>query len=150
MRQAGGSRMRRLAMALCAFSMMASAQQDPLASFPLEVGSRWIYEHEWKSGDRARPDIDRWTTEETIIGWVKVTEGLVILRDANQRTITRAGSVTHTIIGLNGEVRAEDTQGSSNGARLVAMAKYPYLDPCRLRICHQQRLECSEAGSSGG
>ena len=57
-------RMSRFAMALCVFSMVASAQEDPLAWLPLQVGSRWVYEHEWKSGDRSRPDVDRWTTEE--------------------------------------------------------------------------------------
>ena len=35
-------RMGRLAMALCLFSMVASAQEDPLAWFPLQVGSRWM------------------------------------------------------------------------------------------------------------
>lgn len=44
-------RMGRLAIALCVFLMVASAQDDPLAWFPLRVGTRWVYEHEAKSGD---------------------------------------------------------------------------------------------------
>ena len=70
-----------LIVTLCVFSMVARAQEDPLAWFPLQVGSRWVYEHEWKSGDRNRPDVDRWTTEETITGWVTIPEGLVVLRE---------------------------------------------------------------------
>jgi len=66
--------------ALCIFSVIASAQDDPLAWFPLQVGSHWVYEHEAKSGDRNRPDVDRWTSEETITGWVTIPEGLVVLR----------------------------------------------------------------------
>jgi hypothetical protein len=77
-------RMGRLAVALCVFSMVASAQEDPLAWFPLQVGSRWVYEHEWKSGDRNRPDVDRWTTQEAITGWVTIPEGVVVLREVTQ------------------------------------------------------------------
>jgi hypothetical protein len=61
-------RMGPIGIALCAFSMLASAQNDPFAWFPLQVGSRWVYEHEAKSGDRNHPDVDRWTSEETITG----------------------------------------------------------------------------------
>ena len=72
------------AAALYIFSLVASAQEDPLAWFPLQVGSRWVYEHESKSGDRNRPDVDRWTTEETITGRVSIPEGLVVLRSGKQ------------------------------------------------------------------
>src|SRR5438552_5833140 len=65
--------------------MVASAQDDPLAWFPLEVGSHWVYEHEWKSGDRNRPDVDRWTTEEAITGRVTILEGLVVLREVKRQ-----------------------------------------------------------------
>src|ERR1700758_5567736 len=67
-----------LLIGLCVFAMVASAQDDPLAWFPLEVGSHWVYEYEAKSGDRNRPDVDRWTTEETITAWVTIPEGLVV------------------------------------------------------------------------
>jgi len=96
--------MGRLAMALCLFSMVASAQEDPLAWFPLQVGSRWMYEHEWKSGDRNRPDVDRWTTEETITGWVTIPEGLVVLRELKQQQ-----------------------QGNTQGAYLITRNREPYL-----------------------
>ena len=71
-------RIGRLAVVLSVFSAVASAQEDPLAWFPLQVGSRWVYEHESKSGDRNRPGVDRWTTEETITGRVIISEGLVL------------------------------------------------------------------------
>ena len=97
-------RMGRLAMALCLFSMVASAQEDPLAWFSPQVGSRWMYEHEWKSGDRNRPDVDRWTTEETITGWVTIPEGLVVLREVKQQQ-----------------------QGNTHGAYLITRNREPYL-----------------------
>ncbi len=43
-----------------------------------------VYEYESKSGDRNRPDVDRWTTEETITGRVSIPEGLVVLRSGKQ------------------------------------------------------------------
>lgn len=55
-----------------------------MASFPLKVGTHWTYEHEWKSGDRNRPVIDRWTTGETITGQITIPEGLVVLREVRQ------------------------------------------------------------------
>jgi hypothetical protein len=73
-----------LVVTLSVFAIVASAQEDPLAWFPLQVGSRRVYEHEWKSGDRNRPDVDRWRTEQTITGWVTIPEGIVVLRDVKQ------------------------------------------------------------------
>lgn len=70
--------------ALWVFSLVASAQDDPLSWFPLQVGSHWVYEHEAKSGNRNQPDVDRWTTEETITGWVTIPEGLVVLREVKE------------------------------------------------------------------
>jgi len=58
-----------------------SAQQDPLLWFPLHVGSRWVYDHESKSGDREHPDVDRWTSSVTITRLVTIPEGLVVLRE---------------------------------------------------------------------
>ena len=97
-------RMGRFAMALSVFSMVASAQEAPLAWFPLQVGSRWVYEHESRSGDRNRPDVDRWTTEETITGWVTIPEGLVVLREVKQQQ-----------------------QGNTHGAYLITRNREPYL-----------------------
>jgi hypothetical protein len=73
--------MRYVMLTLCTLSIAASAQENPFAWFPLQVGSRWIYEHEWKSGDRNRPDVDHWTSEETITGLVNIPEGIVVLRE---------------------------------------------------------------------
>ena len=88
-------RIGRLAVVLSVFSAVASAQEDPLAWFPLQVGSRWVYEHESKSGDRNRPEVDRWTTEERITGRVTIPEGLVVLREVKQ--LPNASDQTTTV-----------------------------------------------------
>src|SRR6516165_4301643 len=98
-------RMSRLAVELCVFSMVGSAQEDPLSWFPLQVGSRWVYEHEWKSGDRNRPDVDRWTSEETITGWVTIPEGLVILRELKEQASSTRQAVRSKVIDPNGQLR---------------------------------------------
>src|SRR6266849_4370109 len=113
-------RMDRLAMALYVFSMVASAQEDPLAWFPLQVGSRWVYEHEWKSGDRNRPDVDRWTTEEAITAWVTIPEGLVVLREVKQQGNTTEQTITNRVIALNGQLRYVQQQGNTHSAHLTA------------------------------
>src|SRR5437016_12300744 len=93
-----------LLIGLCVFAMVASAQDDPLAWFPVRVGSRWRYEHEWKSGDRKRTEVDGWTAEETIAGWVTIPEGLVVLREVKQQQ-----------------------QGNTHGAYLITRNREPYL-----------------------
>jgi hypothetical protein len=62
--------MRYVSLTPCTLSIVARAQENPLEWFPRQVGSRWIYEHEWKSGDRNQPSVDRWTSEETITVWL--------------------------------------------------------------------------------
>jgi hypothetical protein len=94
-----------LILALWSFSIVASAQQDPLAWFPLQVGSRWVYEHEWKSGDRNRPDVDHWTTEEIVTGRVALPEGLVVLREVKQQDKAAEQTCTNRVIDLNGQLR---------------------------------------------
>lgn len=78
--------MRHVTWVLCAVSFVASAQEDPLTWFPLRVGTRWTYEHEWKSGNRNRPDVERWTSEETVTGWVRIPEGLVVEREVKEES----------------------------------------------------------------
>src|SRR5690242_574500 len=95
----------RLFISLCIFSMVASAQDDPLAWFPLKVGSHRVYEYEWKSGNRNRPDVDRWTSEETITGWVTIPEGVVVLREVKNHENTTDQKRTERVIGPNGELR---------------------------------------------
>jgi hypothetical protein len=87
----------RLLVAVCVFSMVATAQDDPLAWFPLQVGSHWVYEYEWKSGDRNQPKVDRWTSEETIIGWVAIPEGVVVLREVKEHGIPTAYSRAYLV-----------------------------------------------------
>src|ERR1700722_16325145 len=91
------------AVALWVSSMMASAQEDPAAWLPLQVGSRWVYGHESKSGDRNRPDVDRWTTEETITRRVTVPEGLVVLRDVKRPNKSNEPTITVRMILPNGQ-----------------------------------------------
>jgi len=87
----------RLLIALCVFSMVASAQDDPLAWFPLQVGSHWVYEHEWKSGNRNQPKVDRWTSEETITGWLTIPEGVVVLREVKEHGLVQRYSRSYLI-----------------------------------------------------
>jgi hypothetical protein len=94
-----------LLIALCIFSVVASAQDDPLAWFPLQVGSHWVYEYEAKSGDRNRPDVDRWTSEETITGWVTTPEGVVVLREVKNHENSTDQRRTERVIGGDGELR---------------------------------------------
>ena len=97
--------MRFVTLALCAFAIVAGAQEDPLTWFPLQAGSRWTYRHEWKSGDPNHPRIDRWTTAEAVTGWARIPEGVVVLRDVRQLT----------------------PRGASHAGYLVARAGDPYL-----------------------
>src|SRR5215469_8998301 len=120
-------RMRRLVLALCGFSIVASAQEDPLTWFPLRVGSRWVYEHEWKSGDRNRPDVDHWTTEEIVTGRVAVPEGLVVLREVKQQDKAAEQTGTKRVIDRNGQLRYIQQQGITHGSYLVTRTRGPYL-----------------------
>ena len=110
--------------ALCVSSMAASAQEEPAAWLPLQVGSRWVYEHESKSGDRNRPDVDRWTTEESITGWVTIPEGLVVLRDVKESGNPNEQTITVRVIGPNGQVRNAQQPGLNRG---VHSDREPYL-----------------------
>jgi hypothetical protein len=100
-------------------STVVRAQDDPMAWFPLRVGARWAYEHEWRSGDRRRPNVERWTTEESITGWVTIPEGLVVLRAVQQQSEDSGRMVTHRVLGLDGRLR--------EGSYVVAHDREPYL-----------------------
>jgi hypothetical protein len=104
----------------------AVAQDDPLAWFPLHVGSRWVYQHESKSGDRTRPDVDRWTTEETITGRGTIPEGLVVLREVKQQTNATDRAVTVKVITPNGQVRQVQQPNYNRGVQ-SARDQDPYL-----------------------
>ena len=119
-------RIGRLAVVLSVFSAVASAQEDPLAWFPLQVGSRWVYEHESKSGDRNRPEVDRWTTEERITGRVTIPEGLVVPREVKQLTNASDQTTTVRAIAPNGELRYV-RQPDYNRGVLGARDREPYL-----------------------
>jgi len=119
-------RIGRLLITLCAFSVVAKAQEDPLLWFPLHVGNRWVYEHESKSGDRNLPDVDRWTTEQTISGWVTIPEGLVVLREVKQLPNASDQSTTVRAIAPNGQLRFV-RQPDYNRGLLTARDREPYL-----------------------
>ena len=53
---------------------------DVLRYFPLQMGNRWIYDYEHRTGDPERPTVQRWTSEVTVAEHVRVPEGLVVLR----------------------------------------------------------------------
>jgi len=53
-----------------------------LAHFPLQVGSRWTYETTYYTGDPDKPHADRWSWEVRVTRHAKVTEGLVVAREA--------------------------------------------------------------------
>jgi hypothetical protein len=107
-------------------SIIAGAQEDPLAWFPLQVGSRSVYEHESKSGDRNRPEVVRWTTEETITGRVTIPEGLVVLREVKQQSNASDQAVTSRPILPNGQLR-EVRQQISDSGYYVTRDGEPYL-----------------------
>jgi len=66
------------------FLDVASAQEDPLAWFPLQVGSHWVYEHE---ANRATGTGQTWTAgpprKRSLV--VTIPEGLVVLREVKQQ-----------------------------------------------------------------
>lgn len=124
-----------IALGLCIFSVAACAQNDPLAWFPLQVGSRWIYEHEWKSGDRNRPVVDRWTTEEVITARVTIPEGIVVLRAVKQQGKPDEKTISVPIIGPNGELRRVQQPAHNRGVQSSREGE-PYLvrENCIYRI----------------
>ena len=119
--------MRYLTLTLCALSIVANAQESPLAWFPLRVGSRWVYEHEWKSGDRNRPDVDRWNSEETITGLVTIPEGVVVLREVTEKDNSSGQTVRTKVITPNGQLREVDQSRNAHPGYLVTRDRGPYL-----------------------
>jgi hypothetical protein len=65
---------------LCPMALAAQTSLDPFSWFPLRIGSRWIYEHEWKSGNQNNPEVRSWTTSETVTNLIQVPEGIVVIR----------------------------------------------------------------------
>ena len=57
-----------------------TAPVDVFRYFPLQVGNRWIYDYEYRTGDPERPTVQRWTSEVTVTEHVRLPEGLVVLR----------------------------------------------------------------------
>jgi hypothetical protein len=111
------------AIALALFPAVSSAQDDPLAWFPLQVGNRWLYEHEWKSGDQRRPTVERWITEESVVGSVTIPEGVVVLREVKRQST--APEQPTRILGLDG--RVHELQHDLDGGYVVTRQREPYL-----------------------
>jgi hypothetical protein len=78
------------------------AETDPFSWFPLRIGSQWVYDHEWKSGNRNNPNVNRWATSETVTSLIQVPEGIVV-------------------------IRSSEVHGESNGGYLTARDSAPYL-----------------------
>ena len=83
-----------------------------------------MYEHEWRSGDPSRPDVERWTTEETITGTVTTPEGLMVLREVKEQGSPTGKTNPIRVITPTGQLR-ELQQGKHAG--LVAREREPYL-----------------------
>ncbi|MGH9355016.1 MAG: hypothetical protein ACRD10_02690 [Terriglobia bacterium] len=77
-------------------------QQEALSWIPHQTGDRWIYQHESKdfTGDPQKPEIQRWTTEETVKGLVTIPEGLIIERHVRQDN--ESGAVQTTYVDVYG------------------------------------------------
>lgn len=86
-----------------------------------------MYDHEDKQGDSSRPDVDRWTTEETITGQVAIPEGLVVLREVKQETYSTRAATTYRVITPNGQLRYDQQQNNIRHAYFSARDREPYL-----------------------
>lgn len=119
--------MRYVILTLCALSIVASAQENLLSWFPLRVGSRWTYAHEWKSGNPNRPDVDRWTSEETVTDWVTIPEGLVVLREVKDQGNSTGQTVRTKVLGLNGQLQEVELPRIAHPGYLITRDREPYL-----------------------
>jgi hypothetical protein len=98
-----------------------------LTWFPLQPGSRWVYEHDWKSGDRNRPEADRWTTEETITSSVSIPEGRVVVRAVKTVGAPDRHIISERVALPNGEVREVQRSSDTHTAYPVTRGWAPYL-----------------------
>jgi hypothetical protein len=48
--------------------------------FPVHIADHWVYQNEQKGGESQRPDVARWTTEETVTDIIRIPEGQIVLR----------------------------------------------------------------------
>ncbi len=56
----------------------------------------------WKSGDINQPNVDRWTSEETITRWVTIPEGLIVLEQfKSEKVFWRQFPISKEIIDRN-------------------------------------------------
>src|SRR6266576_5899661 len=55
-------------------------QEISLDWFPVHLSDHWVYQNEWKGGEAQRPDVTRWTSEETVTNIITIPEGQVVLR----------------------------------------------------------------------
>jgi len=113
------ARMGRFAMALCVFSMVANAQEDPLAWFPLQVGSRWVYEHEWKSVNRTGQSWTGGPPRKRSPGGDN-SGRCCVLREVKQQGNLPGKTITNRVIDPNGQLRYVEHQGNNHSAHLIA------------------------------
>lgn len=93
---------------ICA-SCASHAQSDVTATwYPLQVGNTWVYEKESLDGDMAKPDAERWTTEETITAATAFPELAGTL--ATKRTKVLTDTLTPGLIPENDFAKREPTE----------------------------------------
>jgi hypothetical protein len=61
----------RLAAVLFAFAVPAAAQNVVDSFYPLHLGNIWVYAKESLDGAMDRPEVERWTTEETVASAIR-------------------------------------------------------------------------------
>jgi len=71
--------------------------------------------------------VDRWTSEETITGWVTIPEGLVVLREVKEHGNSTGQTVRTKVLGLNGELREVELPRIAHRGDLVTRDREPYL-----------------------
>jgi hypothetical protein len=76
------------------FAQTGFGQEDPLSWLSLRVGNHWTYQHEWKTGDRNRPAITRWTTGHTITSQLEIPDGIIVFQRVEQQGQSTGGYLT--------------------------------------------------------
>jgi hypothetical protein len=69
---------------LILLSTFVSTGQDTSAIvrewLPMQIGDRWVYEKEWRGGDRNHPDVTRWREEDSTVAIQTTPEGTLVRR----------------------------------------------------------------------
>jgi hypothetical protein len=85
-----------------------------------------MYQHEWKSGDPRRPNVERWTSEVKITRWITIPEGLVVLRELKEIGNPAGKTTRPKVLGLNGQLQ-EVSPATAHTSYFDARDREPYL-----------------------